>query len=294
MIAIDAHQHVWDLGFADYAWPNESVPALHRTIEFSEILADLAQAGINGTILVQAADTAAETRRLLAVGDEYPQVVGVVGWIPLDRPAEAEQLVMEFTADDRFVGTRSLIHTYPDPEWILRPAAFHGLALLERTGLTYDVVTADPRALDIVPVLSERYPALRIVIDHLGKPPLGEGSQSHLAWRTRLARAAENPLAHAKLSGLYASRGPLESWTTDELRPVVADALELFGPERLMFGGDWPVSLLAGGHHRGWAAITSLIDELTPEHHATILGGTAARFYQIDPRRLRVLRSRTS
>jgi L-fuconolactonase len=158
-----------------------------------------------------------------------------------------------------------------------------GLALLERRGIPFDVIAVLPRHLSHVPVLSERYPSLRMVLDHLGHPPLGgtdpagPGSWTDVAhWGELITAAARNPLVFAKVSGLYP---PQPDWTAEDLRDVVEFALGVFGADRLMFGSDWPVAELGGGYAKVTAEITRLLDRLSPAERAAVLGGTAARFY---------------
>lgn len=283
---IDAHLHTWRLGSGVYGWPDESVAPIHRDFGVADALPELERAGVRGVVLVQAADDALDTAGMLAEADAHPEVVGVVGWVPLDDAPAAEAALDRLGGDDRLVGVRSLIHTYSDPDWIVSDAVRDGLCLLEGRGLAYDFVTAGPAALAHVPVLGERHPRLRIVIDHLGKPPIGGGEPDRRRWRALLVDAAANPLVSAKLSGLTASTGGLDSWTRAQLLPFVADALEVFGPKRLMYGGDWPVSILAGGYARAWEAITSIVDELAPDHRDAIFGGNAADLYRLSPRLL--------
>lgn len=279
MSVVDAHVHIWDLGLGVYAWPDESVPSLHRTIGFDEAWSSLADEGVSGAVLVQAADAAADTRHLIAVAAAHPAALGVVGWIPLRQPSEARELLAEFTRHSAFVGVRALLHTYDDPDWIL--AADDGLALLERAGLSFDYVTGDHRALHHLPELSERHPELSIVVDHLGRPPLGGSSHERAAWRALMAGAAANPLVSAKISGLYPPVGLSESHGYDQIRRYVDAALELFGPRRLMYGSDWPVSTVAGGSRTGLEIVRTVVDELAPEHRDEILGGNAARIYRL-------------
>jgi L-fuconolactonase len=282
VIRIDAHLHVWDLASGRYPWPDESVPEINHDVGVGDALPLLDEAGVHGAVLVQAADHEGETPFLLAQADAHPRVVGVVGWVPLDRPAEAATALEQ--RDDRFVGVRALIHTYADPDWIL--GVDDGLAMLADAGVAFDYVTGGHEALGSIPVLSDRHPDLRIVIDHLGKPPIGGDAAAHAAWRRALAAAAENPLVAAKVSGLYSAVGALDSWTPEQVRPFVADALDILGPDRLLYGGDWPVSQLAGGYARTWDALSALVAELAPGHADGILGGNAARIYRLDPRRL--------
>ena len=163
-------------------------------------------------------------------------------------------------------------------------ACQRSLELLEAAGVPFDFVTSGPAALAELPVLGRRHPDLDIVIDHLGKPPIGGSAENRAEWRRLLAEAARNPRTHAKLSGLYSATGDLAAWTVEQVRPFVEDALELFGPNRLMYGGDWPVCVLAGGYDRTWAAMTELLAPLTTTERDAILGGTAELFYAIDTR----------
>ncbi len=157
--------------------------------------------------------------------------------------------------------------------------------MLAESGLTFDFVTASPAALAELPGIGERHPGLRIVIDHLGKPPINGTPEQHAEWRALLAAAAANPLTHAKLSGLYSSTGDLDSWTVDAVRPFVDDAITLFGADRLLYGGDWPISQLAGGYDRTWSAVLELTAPLSTADRDAILGGTAQRFYRIGEQR---------
>ena len=278
---IDAHQHVWDLDRADYAWMGPGLGDIHRTIEFSELAPTLQRLGIGGTVLVQAADNAADTELMLDVASQEPLVKAVVAWAPLDDPDALPEWLETLKARPIVAGIRVLIHERP-PRWIEQPAVDEGLALLARHGLSLDFPTAGPEALAELPGLGARHPELRLVVDHLGKPPIGGTEEDRVRWRELLAEAAANPLTNAKLSGLYSSVGALDSWTMDQVRPFVHDALELFGAERLMYGGDWPVSVLAGGYERTWDALTAILSELSADERAAILGGTAARLYRID------------
>jgi L-fuconolactonase len=156
-----------------------------------------------------------------------------------------------------------------------------GLALLQERDIPFDVICVLPRHLSHVPVLSERYPRLRMVLDHLSHPPLdGDLGQ----WRTLITAASANPLVFAKVSGLYPAD---PDWTAEDLRPVVEFAFEAFGPGRLMFGSDWPVAELGGGYAKVVAELSRLFAELSAPGRSAVLGGTAARFYALSSGRLR-------
>lgn len=282
MTVVDAHQHVWDPARARYDWLGPEMAPIDGAMGFEDVRPALEAAGVTATVLVQAADNDGDTDHMLATAAAHPEVVAVVAWVPLDDPGRTRVRLAELADDPHVVGVRTLLHEIPDPEWILRPAVTRGLELVAEAGLTFDLVTSSPQALALVPELTARHPELRLVIDHLGKPPVGGGSEEHAVWRKLIATAAHHPLVHAKLSGLYSASGPLDAWKTAQVRPFVEDALELFGPERLMYGGDWPVSVLAGGYGRAWETYGELLAPLSPHDRAAVLGGTAARFYRID------------
>jgi len=283
---IDAHQHVWDLSRAEYPWLDAGAAPIDRTMELDEIVPAMRRIGVGATVLVQSADNEGDTANMLRVADAHPEVVAVVAWVPLDQPDRAAEMLARLRGDDRVVGIRALVHTNPDPQWILRSDVDEGLGLLEAQGVPFDYVVESPAALALLPELSERHPALSIVVDHLGKPPVGGTDAERVVWRRLLEAAAANPRITAKVSGLYAASGRMGDWTLDAIRPFVDDSLEMFGAGRLMMGGDWPISVLAGGYERTWGALLALADELEPAEAAALLGETAAAVYAIAPARL--------
>ncbi|MFB6771724.1 amidohydrolase family protein [Streptomyces sp. NPDC056337] len=283
MTVVDAHLHVWDPGVAAYDWLGPAMSPLDRAMRFPDARRGLRSAGVDAAVLVQAADNDADTDLMLATAAAHPEVVGVVAWVPLDDPGRARARLTELRGHPHVVGVRTLLHERSDPDWILGPDAGAGLALLAEAGLTFDYPTGSPAALRHLPELAARHPGLRLVVDHLGKPPVGGDREDRAEWRRLIAAAALHPGTHAKVSGLYSASGPLDTWTTAQVRPFVEDALELFGPERLMYGGDWPISLLAGGYARTWESVCELLAPLAPDDRAAVLGGTAARFYRLDP-----------
>ena len=279
MVVIDAHQHVWDLDRVRYPWLTPATGVLYRSYDFDELLPDLDACGVTGTVLVQSADSVEETRWMQAVADAHERVKAIVAWVPLDRPAEAEKLLDDYANDQRIVGIRHLIHDEPDEDWVVRPEVQEGLSLLAARGLTFDVVAVTSRHLQHVPTIAERHPELKIVIDHLAKPLIATGGWQ--PWADELRAAAEHPHVHAKVSGLNTA-ADMDSWEAADLEPYIDHALDVFGADRLMYGGDWPVTLLAGDYQQVWGATTLLLDKLTADARAEILGGTAVRFYGID------------
>jgi L-fuconolactonase len=285
-VVIDAHLHLWNTERLPYEWlQRPENAAINRTFGVEDFRSRAARAGVDRAVLVQAADTAADTEAMFEIASGHPEIAGVVAWVPLDRPDEAAIQLDQLAARPGFAGIRNLIHDQPDPDWLLRPLVGEGLALLEQQGIPFDVISVLPRHLRHVPVLSERYPALRMVLDHLAHPPLGgadpvgPGSWTDAAhWGELITAAARNPLVFAKVSGLYP---PDPSWTAEDLRSVVEFAFGLFGPDRLMFGSDWPVAELGGGYVKMRTELGKLFDQLSAPERDAILSTTATRFYAL-------------
>jgi L-fuconolactonase len=277
-VILDAHQHFWNLDLVSYPWLVPEYGPIFRSFEEGDLQPHLDECGVDGTVLVQSMDSFEDTDYMLEVAGRWPRVRAVVGWVPLTEADEAATALDRYQRDPRLVGIRHLIHEDPDPDWLLRPDVGEGLALLAERGLSFDVVAVLPRHLEHVPVLAARYPDLRLVIDHLAKPPIKEKGWE--PWARLITAAAEHPNVYAKLSGLNTA-ADWSTWNADDLRPYVDHAVEKFGVQRLMFGGDWPVAVLAGDYVKVFRETERLLGDLDPADRARILGGTAAEFYRI-------------
>jgi L-fuconolactonase len=279
-VIVDAHLHVWDLARADYDWMGPGMGDLHRTVTLDEIAPALAERGVDAVVLVQSADERGDTELLLELAHEHPIVAGIVAYAPLDDPDALAAELDLVACDPHVLGIRNLVHERP-AAWFASEPVERGLAVLAEHRMPLDVPTNGFAALARIAEIARAHPELPIVIDHLGKPPIGGGADARDAWRDALATCARQPNVVAKLSGLYAASGPLADWTVHDLRPIVDDALDLLGADRLLYGSDWPISLLAGGDARTWDAMQQLLAPLSPDERAAILGGTAARVYRI-------------
>lgn len=272
----DTHMHIWDIERGDYPWLGPEAGVLNRTYALGEVDVARRKAGVDGAILVQAANNRRDTELMLQAMAGHPWILGVVGWIDLLAGSAAEAGAAELMATGRVVGIRHLIHDEPDPNWIIQSTVLEALRTVARVGLTYDVVSVTPSHLVHVPTVARAAPDLTLVIDHLAKPPIASGDLAE--WRRLFAAAAEYPNVCAKVSGLDTAATP-EIWTLDDLRPAFDHALETLGPDRLMYGGDWPVSILGGGYARQCAAFKGLISALSPYEQRAIKSGTAAQVY---------------
>jgi L-fuconolactonase len=273
---IDAHQHFWRVERGDTRWLTRDLAPLYRDFEPADLEPHLARAGIGATVLVQAADSLAETRFLLEIAARTSFVAGVVGWVPLEDP-EAPRIIAELARDSALVGLRPMLQDLGEDDWILRAELEPALEALTAAGLVFDALVK-PRHLAHLATFGERHPELRIVIDHAGKPDIAGGSQVEL-WRTDLRRLAARANTWCKLSGLAseAARG----WTAVDLQPFVDAVFECFGPERVVWGSDWPVVELSGGFDTWWDATTTLLAPLTASERERVLGQNASELYQL-------------
>lgn len=276
-VVVDAHQHFWDPAARPYPWLTAATPAIHRRFDVEDLRPLLTATGVRRTVLVQSADHREDTDAMLEQAHRYPEVAGVVGWVPLHDPAAAADELDRLRRDPVFVGVRTLVHDDPDPDLLVRPEVVESLGLLAAAGVPFDVVAVLPRHLEHVSTLAERHPTLKLVVDHLGHPPIGADDGGR--WADLLRRAAEHPTVHAKVSGLYPVVGDPSAWSAADLAAPVRHALEVFGPQRLMVGGDWPVSVLHGGYVRVWGALRQVLAGLPDADRDRLFGGTAREFY---------------
>ena len=275
---IDTHQHFWNLDKVDYPWLTPAYGPLYRTYEPPELEPQLKAAGIDRTVLVQSANSYADTDAMLAHADTYDWIGAVIGWVPLLEPDEAARALDRYGQHPKFRGIRHLIHEEPDPDWVVQERVIEGLTVLAERTMIFEVVAVFPNHLKHVPTLAERVPGLTLVIDHLAKPPIKERVME--PWLTQITAAARYPNVYAKVSGLNTA-ADWASWSAADLRAYIDAAIDQFGADRLMFGSDWPVCVLAGNYARV-SAETNRALEGRPRHEIdAILGGTAARVYTI-------------
>ncbi len=270
MIRVDAHHHVWSIARGDYRWlsPDMSIARDFGLDDLRPLLGD-----ITATVLVQAADSEAETAFMLDVARGSAGLVrGVVGWTDLVSPG-APARIAGLAADPLLKGFRPMLQDIDDTDWILLPAVQPALAAMARHGLRFDALIK-PRHLPIIGELAQRHPDLPVVIDHAAKPDIANGALR--PWADHMARLARETPWCCKVSGLVTEAQA--DWRVDDLRPYVDHLLATFGPDRLMWGSDWPVLNLAGDYP-SWRA---MCEAWAPsEQHAALFGETARRFYRL-------------
>ena len=283
---VDAHQHFWHPARGDYAWLRPDDPALAPLVrDFlpEHLQQDLQAHGIAQTVLVQAADSQAETEFMLELATGHDFIGGVVGWVDLSRP-DAAATLEGWSRYAKFKGVRPMLQDLPDPDWIATAPHPEAVEAMLRLGLRFDALVK-PWHLEPLMRFLRQWPELPVVIDHAAKPQLAEGWDASWAatWRRLMPEIARLPPVSCKLSGLLTEAAPEARASTAAavapLRPVWDRLLQWFGPRRLMWGSDWPVLTLAGSY-AGWIDVSqALIGELSRDEQAQVWQGTARGFY---------------
>jgi len=268
---LDAHQHFWTLSRGDYGWLTADLSALYRDFGPADLVPLLDRHAIGGTILVQAAPTDAETDFMLSLAAQHGFIKGVVGWADFAAP-DAPARIVALSRNPKLLGLRPMIQDLPDDDWITRDGLDAAFDALIARDLTFDALVL-PRHLGPLLTRMRRHPALRVVIDHGAKPPLAHGPLD--GWARDMATLARETGAYCKLSGLVTEAG--RGWTVDTLRRCTDHLLDIFGPDRLIWGSDWPVCTLAASYADWYAATDRLLADLTEAQRTPITGLTAAR-----------------
>ena len=271
---VDAHHHLWEINTRDYVWMSGSMKSLRRDFLPPDLAGAVAPVGIEATVAVQARQMVEETAFLLDCARGSDLIQGVVGWVDLRSPAVAQDLD-RFAADRKFRGVRHVIHDEADERFILGRDFRRGLAALKKHRLTYDLLVRTPHlshALEVVRTLPDQ----PFVIDHIAKPEIAAGVME--PWRQRMAALAERPNVCCKVSGMV-TEASWSGWKPADFRPYLETVLEMFGPERLMFGSDWPVCTLAASYEQVFRLVDDWVSALSDSEAGAIMGGTAARFY---------------
>jgi L-fuconolactonase len=273
-MVVDSHHHLWDPAHREYPWMGgDELAPIRRRFDAGDLKPLLDANGVDRTVVVQTVSSLEETREFLQAAAENEFIGGVVGWVDLTDRSVAKTLAeLKRSEGGAFlVGIRHQVHDEPDPEWLLREDVQRGIAAVGEAGLVYDVLVRTrelPAGLETV----QRHPGMRFVVDHAAKPRIAAGAWD-AAWERALAPMADHPNVTCKLSGLV-TEADWKAWTPEQLEPYVSKVLEWFGPERCMFGSDWPVCLLAASYREVVEAMQSLVGD-----DANVFGETATRVY---------------
>ncbi|HMJ92371.1 MAG TPA: amidohydrolase family protein [Candidatus Acidoferrum sp.] len=270
---IDSHQHFWRYSEAEYPWIRKGTP-LERDWLPRDLEAIASSVGVNGAIAVQARQSVEETRWLLQLAAESPFIKGVVGWVDLQSD-QVEQQLAEFSTNKKFVGVRHVVQDEPDSQFMLKPEFLRGIGKLKQFELAYDFLLY-PKQLPAAIQVAAKFPEQRFVLDHVAKPLIRAGMLK--PWRDDLKELARNPNVFCKISGLVAEARH-DAWSKDDFRPYLDIVIQHFGEERVMFGSDWPVCLLAASYAQVHQLVADYFSQFSQETQLKFFGQTAASFY---------------
>lgn len=275
---IDSHQHFWQHSLPfDYSWQDADALAPIRRDYLPQDLEPLIRnVGIDRTIFVQTQHNVAENRWVLKLAEQHEFIAGIVGWVDL-ASEQCEDQLLEFKDHPKFAGIRHVTHDEPDDDFIVRPEVIRGLKVLEKHRVPFDLLFF-VKHLKHATTLAQELPELPMVIDHLAKPRIKEGILDD--WIDNFRRASEFPNMFCKLSGMV-TEADWQNWKPADLKPYVESALDCFGPERCMYGSDWPVCELAGSYEQVHSALVDSIGTLGQAETDAIFGLTAAKFYRL-------------
>jgi len=276
---VDSHQHFWQVGRFDYPWMTPKVEVLCQDYLPPALEPILNRCGVKQTILVQASNSVAETRWLLSLADHNPFIAGVVGWVDLQAD-DVDRQLDEFMTHTKFKGVRHLVESEPAHDWLAQPKVIRGLQVIEMRRLSYDLLV-HTKHLKYAERVANACPGLRLVVDHLAKPPIANGEIDE--WRREVGKLAAYENVWCKLSGLV-TEADHDHWRASDLRPYVETVFQCFGPRRMMFGSDWPVCLLAASYDQVLETAVSLVAELNSEDRERIFSKNAIEFYRLEPR----------
>lgn len=273
---IDAHHHLWDLDRRPQPWLHgEALEPINRTFRLPELEPHLEAHGIDATVVVQSSSSLDETRELLDIARQSGgRIAGVVGWADLADP-ELPRVLASLAAVGPLVGIRHQVQDEADPQWLARPEIRAGLTCLADAGLVYDLLVT-PRQLAAATAAVQALPEVRFVLDHGGKPAIASAEWE--PWAGLISALAALPNVSCKLSGLI-TEADWQSWRPQDVLPYARHLLDSFGPERLLFGSDWPVCTLAGHYADAFALAEQAIASLTPAERDAVLGLNASRVY---------------
>ena len=274
---IDSHQHFWDPQRFDYPWMTTGLEPIRRAFGPRDLEPTLSERGVSHTVLVQAKSSIDETRYLLDIATSTRFVAGVVGWVDLTDPGAGDTIarLRGEPGGEHLVGIRHQVHDEEDRDWLLRQDVRSGLRDLAVAGLTFDFLVRT-RELPSALQTARMYPDIRFVIDHVAKPPIKEGSID--AWARAMEPFSELGNVYCKLSGMV-TEADWGRWTSDQLVPYVQRTLAWFGEDRLLFGSDWPVCLLAARYEEVMHALDHALGDISAKARSKIFGANAIGFY---------------
>lgn len=275
---IDSHQHFWKYSEAEYPWIGKGTP-LQRDWLPADLEREAAKVHMDGSVAVQARQTVEESRWLLKLADESRFIKGVVGWVDLQSD-KVEGDLATLSRNKKFVGVRHVVQSEPDSQFMLKREFLRGLGLLQQFNLAYDLLLF-PKHLPAAVKVVEKFPEQRFVVDHIAKPMIRAGMMQ--PWKDDIKELAKHQNVACKISGMV-TEAKLKGWTKEDFRPYLDVVFEAFGEDRLMFGSDWPVCLLAGTYEEVHGLAADFFNQFSVAVQKKFFGGNAVKVYRLSVR----------
>ncbi len=273
---IDSHQHFWNYEPVKHEWIDDSMSAIRKDFLPADLKKVYTENGIDGCVAVQADQTLAETDFLLDLASKNDFIKGVVGWVDL-RVYNLEAVLEIYKENEKLKGFRHVVQGEEDSNFLLRPNFLKGISILEKHNYTYDILVF-PHQLGAVLEFVKQFPNQRFVIDHIAKPYIKDGFYE--GWAVLMKEIGKYENVYCKLSGMI-TEADFNTWTSAQIHPYMNLILEAFGSERIMFGSDWPVCLVAGNYKKVKELVTGFIAKMGTTEQTAIMGSNAIKFYSL-------------
>ena len=273
---IDSHQHFWIYSHEEYGWISDKMSVLKRDFLPEDLHRELSENDLDGSIAVQARQTLQETEWLIKLAEENDFIKGVVGWLDIQSPQFKHQ-IEKYSRRNKLVGIRHVVQDEPDDRFMLRSEFVNGIRLLENYDLVYDILIFEkqlPATLELV----SRFPYQRFVLDHIGKPKIAYNLLE--PWASQIRELSQYPDVYCKVSGMV-TEADWSNWKTNDIRPFLDVIFESFDADRIMFGSDWPVCILAASYSKVVGMVADYMDQLSDEDQDKIFGLNAERIYNL-------------
>lgn len=275
-MVIDSHHHYWHYNPVEYDWINDSMKVIRRDFLPEDLSGTIQEAGIEGVVTIQARQSIEETEWLIRMANQNLFMKGVVGWLPL-IDTKIESYLEKFSSDKILKGVRHVVQGEPDPNFILRSDFNQGISILKKYSMVYDILVVE-RQLPNTIMFVDNHPDQVFVLDHIGKPLIGQNQIS--PWKENIMELAKRENVNCKISGMV-TEADFTNWTAGQLQPYFDVIFEAFGPDRLLFGSDWPVCLVATTY-KNWAnLVRKNISSFSHDEQEKIMSGNAIRIYQL-------------
>ena len=273
---IDSHHHFWKYDPIEYDWIDDSMKVIRKDFLPENLKTTIQEAGVDGVISVQARQSVEETDWLIGMAHQNEFIKGVVGWLPLVQK-DIEEYLEKYADEKKLKGVRHVIQGEPDPEFMLRKDFNHGISLLKKYSLVYDILIVERQLPNTIRFV-DQHPEQVFVLDHIAKPLIGRNELS--PWKENIQELAKRENMNCKISGMV-TEADYQKWTPSQLLPYIEVILEAFGPDRLLFGSDWPVCLVATTYTNWVNLVRKNITSYTETEQAKIMGENALRLYQL-------------